>query len=270
MKQNNAFCICPLASGSKGNCVFVSTPETAVLVDAGLSGVEIQKRLTLVGQTPEQLAGIIITHEHSDHVRGAGILSRRFNIPVYITPQTFAACKNLGKIDHLYFFECGSPFRIDQLQVAPFSISHDASDPAGLTLSFKENKIGIATDLGIVTGLVREHLKNCQVLYIESNHDPEMLLNGSYPWFLKQRVKSRTGHLSNMDTRALLTDILGQELDPDIKPALQYVILAHLSGENNCPKKAVIEVAKGLNGSGVSLHVAGPDRPGEMIRLLPS
>jgi phosphoribosyl 1,2-cyclic phosphodiesterase len=153
--------------------------------------------------------------------------------------------------------------------VAPFSISHDASDPAGLTLSFRENKIGIATDLGIVTGLVREHLKNCQVLYIESNHDPEMLLNGSYPWFLKQRVKSRTGHLSNMDTRALLTQILDQDMDP-VKPVLQHVILAHLSEENNCPKKAVIEVAKGLNGSGIALHVAGPDRPGEMIRLLPS
>ncbi len=266
MKQNNTFRICPLASGSKGNCVFVSTPETAVLVDAGLSGVEIEKRLTLVGQTPEQLDGIIITHEHSDHVRGAGILSRRFNIPVYVTPQTYAACKNLGKIDLVNFFECGTSFCLDQLQVAPFSISHDATDPAGLTLSFGENKIGIATDLGIVTELVKEHLKNCQVLYIESNHDPEMLLNGSYPWFLKQRVKSRTGHLSNMDTRALLTEILGQELDP-VKPILQHVILAHLSEENNCPKKAAIEVAKGLNGSGIVLHVAGPDHPGEMIRL---
>jgi len=269
MKQNNSFNICPLASGSKGNSVFVSTPETAVLVDAGLSGIEIERRLTQVGQTPEQLSGIIITHEHSDHIRGAGILSRRFNIPVYITPQTFAACKNMGKIELLHFFECGTPFRIDTLQVAPFSISHDATDPAGLTLSFGKNKIGIATDLGIATGLVKEHLKNCQVLYIESNHDPEMLLNGSYPWSLKQRVKSRTGHLSNMDTRALLSEILDPELDPDVKPALRHVILAHLSEENNCPEKAAIEVAKGLNGSGISLHVAGPDCPGEMIRLSP-
>ncbi len=264
--KNKPFSICPLASGSKGNSVFVSTPETAVLVDAGLSGIEIERRLTSVGQTPEQLSGIIITHEHSDHVRGAGILSRRFNIPVYITPQTFAACKNLGKIDLVNFFECGNPFAIDELQVAPFSISHDATDPAGLTLSFGERKIGIATDLGIATGLVKEHLKHCQVLYIESNHDPEMLVNGSYPWFLKQRVKSRTGHLSNMDTRELLTEILDQDLNP-VKPVLEHVILAHLSEENNCPKKAAIEVAKGLNGSGIALYVAGPDSPGEMIRL---
>jgi phosphoribosyl 1,2-cyclic phosphodiesterase len=269
MPQNNSFNICPLASGSKGNAVFVSTPETAVLVDAGLSGVEIERRLALVGQTPETLSAIIITHEHSDHVRGAGILSRRFNIPVYITPQTLSACKNLGKIDLLHFFECGTPFCIDTLCVAPFSISHDATDPAGLTLSFGNHKIGIATDLGVATGLVKEHLKNCQVLYIESNHDPEMLLNGSYPWSLKQRVKSRTGHLSNMDTRALLTEILSQELDSNVKPALQHVILAHLSEENNCPKKAAIEVGKGLNGSGIALYVAGPDCPGEMIRIMP-
>jgi phosphoribosyl 1,2-cyclic phosphodiesterase len=197
-------------------------------------------------------------------------LSRRFNIPGYVTPQTFAACKNLGKIDRLHFFECGVPFCIDELQVAPFSVSHDATDPAGLTLSFGENKIGIATDLGIATVLVKEHLKNCQVLYIESNHDPEMLLNGTYPWALKQRVKSRTGHLSNMDTRALITEILDQKPAGDVKPALQHVILAHLSEENNCPQKATIEVAKGLNGSGIALHVAGPDRPGKMIRLLPA
>ncbi len=264
--KNKPFSICPLASGSRGKSVFVSTPETAVLVDAGLSGVEIERRLASVGQTPEQLSGIIITHEHSDHVLGAGILSRRFNIPVYITPQTFAACKNLGKIDLLNFFECGTPFTIDELQVSPFSISHDATDPAGLTLSFGERKIGIATDLGIATGLVKEHLKQCQVLYIESNHDPEMLINGSYPWFLKQRVKSRTGHLSNMDTRELLAEILDQDLT-QVQPVLEHVILAHLSEENNCPKKAASEVAKGLNGSGISLYVAGPDSPGEMIRL---
>ncbi len=271
MKKNKSLKICPLASGSKGNCVFVSTPETAVLVDAGLSGVEIEKRLALVGQTPEALSGIIITHEHTDHVRGAGILSRRFNIPVYLTPQTHGACKHLGKVPKLKFFECGTSFFINELQIAPFSISHDARDPAGLTLSFGEKKIGIATDLGHVTALVKEHLKNCHALYIESNHDPEMLKNGSYPWFLKQRVKSRTGHLSNMDTRALLAEILDsnpdQCLDPAWKPNLAHVILAHLSEDNNCPKKAACEVAKGINGSGVCLHVAGPDRPGEMIHL---
>ncbi len=287
--KNKPFSICPLASGSKGNSVFVSTPETAVLIDAGLSGVEIQRRLTMVGQTPEQLRAIIITHEHSDHVQGAGILSRRFNIPVYITSKTYQACKNLGKVELLNFFDCGNAFDIDDLQVVPFSISHDACDPSGMTLSCQEKKIGIATDLGIATGLVKQHLKNCDLIYIESNHDPEMLINGPYPWHLKQRIKSRTGHLSNMDTRALVAEILdlntdlksdlilnqnsGQssdqetDLDPGLQPVLKHVILAHLSEENNCPQKAAAEVKKGLNGCKIGLHVAGPDCPGEMITL---
>lgn len=261
--RNSSFRICPLASGSKGNSVFVSTPETALLIDAGLSGVEIQRRLSILGQNPENLKAIIITHEHSDHVKGAGILSRRFDIPVYITPKTYAACPHLGKIDRLHFFECGTAFTLADLKISPFSISHDAQDPAGLTLTFQKKKIGIATDLGIATGLVKEHLKHCQAIYIESNHDPEMLINGSYPWHLKQRIKSRTGHLSNMDTRNLLAEILGQEGTQE----LQHVILAHLSEENNCPKKAAAEVTKGLNGSKIALYVAGPDGPGEMISL---
>jgi phosphoribosyl 1,2-cyclic phosphodiesterase len=285
--NNKSFCICPLASGSKGNSVFVSTPNTAVLIDAGLSGVEIQRRLTIMGQTPECLKAIIITHEHSDHVRGAGILSRRFNIPVYITPKTYQACKNLGKIEYLNFFECGAGFNIDDLQVVPFSISHDAHDPVGMTLCCGERKIGIATDLGIATGLVKEYLKHCHLLYIESNHDPEMLINGPYPWHLKQRIKSRSGHLSNMDTRDLVAEILGHagnpdfesglepelgsglepDLEPNLEPVLKHVILAHLSEENNCPKKAAAEVTKGLNGSEIALYVAGPDCPGKMIQV---
>lgn len=259
MRKNKSFCICPLASGSKGNSIFVSTPDTAVLVDAGLSGVEIQRRLDAVGETPERLSAIIITHEHSDHVRGAGVLSRRFGTPVYITRRTLAAASGLGRIDHLHHFDCGTPFRIDSLTVNPFSISHDASDPAGLTLTFQDRKIGIATDLGIATNLVKAHLADSNVLYLESNHDPEMLVNGPYPWHLKQRIKSRTGHLSNADAGNLVSELRHQEL--------KHVILAHLSEENNLPEKAVAEVGARLNGSDIALYVAGPDRPGEMIRL---
>lgn len=258
-RKNNAFRICPLASGSKGNSVFVSTPDTALLIDAGLSGKEIQRRLEAVGETPESLSAIIVTHEHSDHVRGAGVLSRRFDIPLYITPRTWAAAQGLGEIQCLSHFECGHPFDINGLHINPFSISHDASDPVGLTLEYESKKIGIATDLGIATNLVRQHLMHCNVLYIESNHDPDLLMNGPYPWHLKQRIKSRTGHLSNPDTRELITDLM--------HPHLQHVILAHLSEENNRPHKAHEEVAKGLNGSNIGLTVAGPDRPGDMIRL---
>ncbi len=257
--KNNSFFVCPLASGSRGNCLFVSCKNFPILIDAGLSGIEIQRRLNAVNFEPESLKAIIITHEHSDHVKGAGILSRRYNIPVYITQKTWNACSNLGEIENLQFFECGRSFKINQIKINPFSISHDAIDPVGLTLEFENHKLGIATDLGIATSLVKDHLKNSTVLYLESNHDPDMLINGSYPWHLKQRIKGRTGHLSNIDARDLI-----KELDAD---NLKHVILAHLSEENNTPQKAAAEVFKGLNGSDITLHVAKPDQPGKLIKL---
>lgn len=260
MKKNNSFCVCSLASGSRGNTVLVSTPDTDILVDAGLSGVEIARRMAAVGKTPEQLSAIIITHEHTDHIKGAGVLGRRFNIPVYITPATHKACPNLGKIPALTYFECGTRFQIQGLTVNPFSISHDASDPTGLTVTWQDCKIGIATDLGIATNLVRQHLAGCSLLYLESNHDPTMLINGSYPWYLKQRIKSRTGHLSNIEAGLLLSQLVHKDL--------KHVILAHLSEENNRPEKALAEVGRCLNGSHIALSVAGPDRPGEMVNLV--
>ncbi|MCG8643761.1 MAG: MBL fold metallo-hydrolase [Desulfobacterales bacterium] len=256
---NNCFEVCSLASGSKGNSLFVGYNDQGILVDAGLSGVEIQRRLSARGISPERLTAIIITHEHSDHIRGAGVLNRRFNIPVYITPKTFQACSSLGTMTGVCFFEGGRAFDIGRVRVTPFSISHDATDPVGLTLETQGQKIGVATDLGVATNLVKNHLKNSSLLYLESNHDLEMLLNGPYPWHLKQRIKSRTGHLSNTDTRQLVSELRTDRL--------KHVILAHLSEENNCPKKAADEVATGLNASGIKLHVAGPDQPGELIRL---
>ncbi len=258
---NNTLNVCPLASGSKGNCLHVSTEHSALLIDAGLSGVEVERRLAAIGFAPENLTAIIITHEHSDHVKGAGILSRRFNIPVHINEKTYHACSNLGKIEQLKFFECGRSFDIEGIRISPFSISHDASDPVGLTLEYKDKKLGIATDLGIVTTLVKEHLKECSLLYLESNHDPDMLINGAYPWHLKQRIKSRTGHLSNYDARDLLTELKHQNND------LKHVILAHLSEENNTPERALQTVKEALNGDDISLAVALPDKPGKLIKL---
>ncbi len=239
--------------------MLVSTPDTAILVDAGLSGVELQRRMTAVGQDPAALSAIVITHEHIDHVRGAGVLSRRFNIPVYISSATHQACTGLGHISALTYFDCGNRFEIQDLTVNPFSISHDASDPAGLTVTWQQSKIGIATDLGVVTNLVRTHLSGSAVLYLESNHDPEMLINGSYPWHLKQRIQSRTGHLSNSDAGTLLAELHHENL--------HHVILAHLSEENNRPEKALAEIGRCLNRSNIDLSVAGPDRPGDVIRI---
>ncbi|MFO7883450.1 MAG: MBL fold metallo-hydrolase [Desulfobacteraceae bacterium] len=259
--ESKGLAICPLASGSQGNSVFVSGEKTAVLFDAGLSGIEIERRMSAAGVSPDKLTGIVISHEHADHVKGAGILSRRFNIPVYINRRTWqAAEKKLGSIQELISFSCGTPFNIGELEIDPFSISHDAADPAAFTCRHNNVKLGIATDMGIATSLVKEHLKNCDLLYLEANHDPEMLISGPYPWYLKQRVKGRKGHLSNGSTGTLLAEISCSRL--------HHVILSHLSLENNTPEKALQTISPFLKTEKkVTLDVARPDRPGKMVFL---
>jgi len=252
--------ICPLASGSKGNSLFVSWEENAILIDAGLSGIEIERRMKAKNQSPENLTAILVTHEHSDHIRGVGVLSRRYNIPVYMSNDTYKkAASNLGKLADLKTFNCGQSFHIDNMEVSPFTISHDAIDPAGFTLSCNNKKLGIATDLGIATNLVKEYLKDCFLLYLEANHDPDMLINGPYPWYLKQRIKSNQGHLSNVDTKELLEELNNENL--------KHVILAHLSEENNTPEKAFNAAKQGLNSSNVEIEVAMPHKPGKLITL---
>ena len=205
--------ICPLASGSAGNAVYVEGGGHALLVDAGLSGVEIERRMAKRGLKPDSLSAVVVTHEHTDHIKGAGILSRRYGIPVHINPKTLeAAGEKLGKLDRMIPFQCGQSFRINGITINPFSISHDAADPAGFTLERDGVKVGMATDLGVTTNLVREHLKECSLLYLEANHDPEMLMNGPYPWYLKQRILSERGHLSNDATVELLGDIANGQL----------------------------------------------------------
>ncbi len=185
--------MCVLASGSKGNSIFISDGTTSVLVDAGLSGVEIERRLRSIGKFPRDLDAILVSHEHDDHIRSVGILSRRFHLPVYISHKTEkSALSNLRSVHDIKYFECGSGFKIKELSIHPFSISHDAEDPSGFTVSRNGTKIGIATDLGIATSVVKEHLKGCNALILEANHDPDMLITGPYPWHLKQRIKSST------------------------------------------------------------------------------
>ncbi len=165
----------------------------------------------------------------------------------------------MGKVDCFEYFHCGDSFDIGSIKVEPFSISHDALDPAGLTLEYENIKIGIATDMGIVTNLVKQHLKGCRLLYVEGNHDYDMLMSGSYPWHLKQRIKGRTGHLSNQDAADMLS-----EIQTDV---LSHVILAHLSEENNTPDRAFNTVNGTIGACGVKLYVAMPHKPGEMITL---
>ena len=249
--------VCTLASGSKGNATYVSDGETSILVDAGLSGIEIQRRLAARHLSPEDLDAIIVTHEHSDHIRGVGILSRRYKLPVYINPKTQDACPGLGRLHEIKPFECGSTFRINDMAVHPFAISHDAEDPAGFTIGQNGTAIGIATDLGIATAMVRQHLKGCALLILEANHDPTMLETGPYPWPLKQRIRGRTGHLSNPDSKKLLNELQHN--------GLQHVILGHLSEINNTPQKAFDEVAQALTRCDARLTVADQYASGPVI-----
>ncbi len=252
--------VCVLASGSKGNAVWVSDGTTRILIDAGFSGKEIEKRLLARNLAPEQLDAIVVSHEHSDHIRGVGVLSRRYRLPVHITQATQqAAASQLGKLHQIKYFTCGSAFCIGALTVHPFSTSHDAADSAGFTVSRDGAKIGIATDLGVATGMVRQHLKGCRLLVLEANHDPEMLISGPYPWPLKQRIKGRSGHLANDDSRQLLAEILHD--------GLLHVVLAHLSETNNTPEKALHAVGPALEQARATLHVACQQDPGPVICL---
>ena len=258
-RQENDYnlAICVLASGSKGNSTYITDGETSILIDAGLSGIEIQRRLSSRGLNPENLDAIIVTHEHSDHVRGVGILSRRYRLPVYINQETHNASTQLGDLRESRSFECGKRFHVRNLAIHPFSISHDAEDPAGFTIGRNGATIAIATDLGIVTSMVKEHLKGCDLLVLEANHDLKMLETGPYPWPLKQRIMSRTGHLSNPSSKILL-----EELQHD---KLQHVILAHLSEINNTPQKAFDEVSKALTRCNAKMTIADQYSSGPVI-----
>ena len=252
--------VCVLASGSKGNAIYVAGGHSAILIDAGLSGIEIERRLKSRHISPESIDAIVVSHEHSDHIRGVGVLSRRYGLPVYMNDGTRAASTpQLGKISKLKRFECGHAFQIDALTLHPFSISHDAEDPAGFAIHHNGATVGIATDLGIATSMVKQHLKACRLMILEANHDPAMLIEGPYPWPLKQRIKSRSGHLSNEASRDLLMEIKHDRLEA--------VILAHLSETNNTSEKALQAVGPAIANSPTRLAVACQDECGEIFSL---
>lgn len=252
--------LCVLASGSRGNSIYITDGLTSILVDAGLSGIEIERRLSSRGLSPENLDAIVVSHEHNDHIRGVGVLSRRFDLPVFISSKTYSsASSKLGDIENINNFHCGSSFHINSLTIHPFSISHDAEDPAGFTVAKNGAKIGIATDLGIATSMVKEHLKECSLLVLEANHDAVMLAEGPYPWSIKQRVKSRVGHLSNEESKNVLSEIKHD--------GLRHVVLAHLSEQNNTPQKALAEVGAALNNCDTCLSVAQQHQCGVLLHL---
>ena len=231
-----------LGSGSEGNSTLLTSNQSAILIDAGFSGKEIQNRLDQTEISPHDIEAIVLSHEHGDHVKGAGVLARRFKIPIYATEGTFRAGKvRMGAIPEAKIMPAGASVSFHDIRVTSFSVSHDASDPVAFTIQndHKNTKIGICTDLGYVTHLVRQRLQNCQTLILEMNHDLQMLIAGRYPWDLKQRIRSKKGHLSNDDASAFLATIWNDSLNS--------VVIAHISKENNLPELAELSARNALD-----------------------
>jgi len=224
-----------LVSGSKGNSVLVRTDETAILLDAGMPAKTIFAALDSLSVPRESIKAIVVSHEHSDHIRGVGVVARALGIPIFANEDTYCYCfDRLGKLPwEPVFFETGRGFQIGDLLVHPFSSSHDAVDSCNFTfrrVDDEERKLGVATDLGYPTHLAIDQLSHCTTLVLESNHDLNMLMTGPYDWALKQRVKSRLGHLSNEQAVGLISAVLHHGLD--------NLVLAHLSETNNHPDLA--------------------------------
>jgi phosphoribosyl 1,2-cyclic phosphodiesterase len=233
-----------LASGSSGNCALLATAKTRILVDAGLSQRELTRRLALIGEQPENFHGIVITHEHTDHVAGLTTVARRLNAPVYLSCLTAPVMEWNRFTPRVETFQAGGRFSIGDIEIESFTIPHDAIDPVGFCFKAEGIKIAIATDLGYITQSVKFHLRGAQVLLLESNHDLEMLKVGPYPWSVKQRVMSRVGHLSN--------DGMSDFLLRDFDGGTSHLILGHLSEQNNHPEIVRMMAVAALARRGIS------------------
>jgi phosphoribosyl 1,2-cyclic phosphodiesterase len=248
--------VCVLASGSSGNSVYVTSETTKILIDAGLTARQTAVRLQQLGVEPESIAGICISHEHGDHTAGIRILQKRHGIPVYANAGTLSGIQSMPKSEGITarIFQTGSPFAIGDIDIEPFSVPHDAYEPVGFRLHAAGTTVGVVTDLGMVTELVRDKLRGCHAIIIESNHDEELLLNAPRPWPLKQRIRSRQGHLSNLGAARLIAECAAD--------TLQHVFLSHLSSDCNTPDTARHAVASLLHRNGlghVSIEVSRAD-----------
>ena len=241
--------VCVLASGSSGNCIYIASDNTRILIDAGLSARQIAVRLEQIGVSPDSINGLCISHEHGDHVAGIRVLQKRHGIPVYTNAGTLNGIRRQPKSDEISvkIFQTGAAFKIGNIAIEPFSVPHDAYEPVGFRLQAAGTSVGVVTDLGMSTALIRDKLKGCQALIIESNHDEDLLREAPRPWPLKQRIRSRQGHLSNIDAARLIID--------SATDALEHVFLAHLSSDCNTPDTALRTVASQLRLDGLG-HIS--------------
>jgi phosphoribosyl 1,2-cyclic phosphodiesterase len=247
--------VCLLASGSRGNAVYVEAGDARLLLDAGLSARELVRRLALLDVAGEDLQGLLVSHDHHDHSSGIGPLSRRFGLPVFMHPLTREALPKLGELAEHRAFEAGETLSFRGLEIETIPLTHDAAVTVGYVFHSREGKIGVVTDLGIATRLVADRLKGCRVLILEANHDEDLLRDGPYPWHLKQRIRGNHGHLSNSACAELLSGLLWD--------GLEAVFLAHLSEVNNTPEHALACVRSVLDAQTTcepELHFGTQDR----------
>lgn len=263
--------LCSIASGSSGNCIYVGSEKTHLLVDTGISKKRIEDGLSELGIKGEELSGVLITHEHADHIQGLGVFCRKYGIPVYATKGTIAGIleyRGLGKVPEglWHEIEIDHRFSIGDVDIKPFAISHDANEPSGFRVETSKQAVAVATDLGMYDDYIVENLKKLNAIVLEANHDIHMLEVGPYPYYLKQRVMGDKGHLSNELTGRLLCNILHDNL--------KYIMLGHLSKENNYEELAKetvkLEVTMGdvpYRGEDLPLLVAKRDNMSQILDI---
>lgn len=263
--------LCSIASGSSGNCVYVGSDTTHLLMDVGISGKRTEAGLAELGLTMKDIDAICITHEHADHISGLGVLLRKYEVPVYATRGTLEAIKStssLGQIDESLFRVVAPDERctIKDISLYPVRTSHDAADPVAYRIDYDGRRIGLVTDLGCYNDYTVECLRNLDLLYLEANHDVHMLQVGPYPYYLKQRILGERGHLSNEAAGKLLSRLLHDNM--------QAIVLGHLSKENNLPELAYesvrVEVTMSdtaYKGSDFPLYVAKRDEVSKVIEV---
>lgn len=253
-----------LGSGSRGNATLIASGRTRLLVDAGFSARELTKRLAVIGVEPAEVSAILVTHEHGDHTRGAGVFARAHGTPLMMTEGTLGACaKLLRGSEEVRTYRAGFPVEVEELEVEPFITVHDAVDPVAVAVRETATglRLGIATDMGRPTLQVMHALRGCDALVVESNHDESMLWATGYPASVKARIASSHGHLSNDAAARLVLELLS--------PKLTVVVLAHLSEESNTPAlaKGAMERALATKGFTGMVEVARPDRPTPLLDL---
>ena len=257
----------PLSSGSSGNSVLVSAGDAKIMVDCGITGKAAAARLEEAGLDARSVDAIIVTHEHIDHIKGIGVMCRKFRIPIYATMGTWQAMiGSIGKIDTslIHYIAADVPFKIKNAEIVPFATSHDAAESIGMVFSCGGQCCALATDLGTVDRHICDLLLKCGILVIEANHDERMLINGSYPQILKQRILSDRGHLSNRMCGAFCARLAREG-------AVRQIMLAHLSNDNNTPEAAYSAVAASLGAAGfdvgtdIKLYVAKRSDISEMM-----